>query len=73
MAVSVTLAAKFSAGKPRRLFAGAYTGESREPAFDVSPDDQRFLMVKSDEAATLRQLTVVQNWVEELKRLVSTK
>jgi Tol biopolymer transport system component len=67
MAVSVDAGATFRAGKPRRLFAGPYQGESQEMAFDVSPDSQRFLMIKSDAAANLRQINVVQNWFEELK------
>jgi eukaryotic-like serine/threonine-protein kinase len=71
MAVSVDTGASFHAGKPRRLFAGPYRGESQEPAFDVSPDSRRFLMIKSDDAATLRQINAVQNWFEELKRRVS--
>jgi len=71
MAVSVDTRASFRVGKPRRLFAGAYRGESQEPAFDVSPDSQRFLMIKSDEAATLRQINAVLNWFEELKQKVS--
>ena len=71
MAVSVDAGAGLRPGKPRRLFAGPYRGESQEPAFDVSPDGRRFLMIKSDDAATLRQINVVQNWVEELKQRVS--
>ncbi len=70
MAVSVDTGASFHAGKPRRLFAGLYRGESQEPAFDVSPDSRRFLMIKSDDAATLRQINAVQNWLEELKQRV---
>ena len=36
-------------------------------SFDVAPDGQRFVMVLSDEAARMGQLTVVQNWLDELK------
>jgi len=61
------------AGKPQRLFAGRYAGTGRNPSFDVSSDGQRFVMVKSDEASTLRQLTVVQNWAGELRRLIPSK
>jgi Tol biopolymer transport system component len=67
MAVSVDAGASFRASKPRRLFAGPYQGESQEMAFDVSPDSQRFLMIKSDAATNLRQINAVQNWFEELK------
>ena len=68
MAVGVNTGTTFRAETPRRLFEGSYSGESEESAFDVSPDGQRFLMVKSDEASTLRQLTVVQNWQAALKK-----
>jgi hypothetical protein len=37
----------------------------------VAPDDQRFAMIRSDEQeGTPRQLNVVVNWIEELKRRV---
>ena len=40
-------------------------------AYDVSPDGQRFLMVKeTDRAASNAQINVVLNWSEELKRRV---
>jgi hypothetical protein len=43
-------------------------------AYDVSPDGQRFLMVKQTEQTTDAsvQLNVVVNWFEELKRRVPT-
>ena len=71
MAVSVGTSASLRAGKPQRLFAGPYRGESQESAFDVSPNSRRFVMIKSDDAATLRQINAVQNWFEEVKRRVS--
>ncbi|MGH9383562.1 MAG: hypothetical protein ACRD2N_04655, partial [Vicinamibacterales bacterium] len=58
----------FRIDPPRRLFTGAFTGTGRELNFDVSRDGKRFVMVKSDEASMLRQLTLVQNWFGELKR-----
>jgi hypothetical protein len=44
------------------------------PNYDVSPDGQRFLMVKSSEqeAAAPTQINVVLNWFEELKQKVPT-
>jgi Tol biopolymer transport system component len=71
MAVTVDTTKGFRAEKPRRLFAGQYSGAGREIGFDVSLDGRRFVMVKSDEASTLRQLTVVQNWLEEVRARVS--
>ena len=45
-------------------------------SYDVSPDAQRFLMIKeggADGTAAPASIIVVQHWVEELKRLVPTK
>lgn len=52
------------------LFEGQYfTGLNRN--YDVSPDGQRFLMIKeSEEQPSAAQLILVLNWFEELKRLV---
>ena len=73
MAVAIDTTQAFRAAKPTRLFSGHYSGTGRDDEFDVAPDGRRFVMVKSDEAATLQQLTVVQNWLEELKRLASPR
>jgi eukaryotic-like serine/threonine-protein kinase len=73
MAVSLDTNVSFRAAKPRRLFVGHYSGESQEPAFDVSPDGRRLLMIKSDDAATLRQINVVLNWIDELKGKVPVR
>jgi hypothetical protein len=58
------------------LFEGPYDlSQSPIPAYDVSADGQRFLMIKSPEQASsssLTQIVAVQNWFEELKRRVPT-
>ena len=76
MAVEVDTKSGFSAGKPRMLFEGPYlpTGASF-PFYDVSPDGQRFLMLKPIESRTSAptQINVVLNWFEELKRKVPVK
>jgi hypothetical protein len=44
--------------------------------FDISPDGQRFLMIKdgsADATAAAASLIVVQHWTQELARLVPTK
>jgi dipeptidyl aminopeptidase/acylaminoacyl peptidase len=68
----------WSAGAPARLVAGRYFrgGEGTSMRqYDVTADGQRFLMMKDDvrdtEAAS--PIIVVQNWFEELKRLVPVK
>jgi len=44
------------------------------PHYDVTADGQRFLMIKetSTESAGPPPIIIVQNWLEELKRLVPT-
>jgi hypothetical protein len=74
MAVETTLQPTFSAGKPRMLFEGRYltTGYPLNgTAYDVSPDGQRFLMVKEiEQARSTAKINVVLNWTEELRRRV---
>ncbi len=41
--------------------------------YDITPDGQRFLMIKESEQEALRQINVVLNWFEEMKRLVPTE
>ena len=75
MAVDVTTQPGFSASKPKMLFEGRYmSGGGTFPDYDVSPDGQRFLMLKrvQQEQAESTQINVVLNWTEELKRLVPT-
>jgi serine/threonine-protein kinase len=72
MAVQITTQPAFLPGKPRILFEGAYVPTPRSfPDYDVSPDGQRFLMLKTTERSQgLDQINVVLNWFEELKRRV---
>ena len=65
----------WGAASPVQVFKGPY--ETGSPAsgrnYDVAADGKRFLMVKEASAvtqATPPQVVVVQNWGEELKRLV---
>ena len=77
MSVSVAPGAAWSAGTPTRVvqrpyFAGPATTAPRP--YDVSPDNQRFLMLKQagglDQPPAPATVVVVQDWVEELKHLV---
>ncbi len=74
MAVEISTQPSFSAGKPKMLFQGPYLPTPLTfPSYDVSPDGQRFLMLKANErisSSSLTQIVVVQNWFEELKRRV---
>ena len=51
-----------------QLFSGEYLGAGREGTYAVTPDGTRFVMVKSDPASVLTELTLVQNWTGLLKR-----
>ncbi len=72
MAVDIATQPGFAAGKPRILFEGPYAPAPFPTTnYDVSPDGQRFLMVKpSEQGAAPTQINVVLNWFEELKRRV---
>jgi hypothetical protein len=72
MAVDIATQPSFAAGKPRMLFEGPYTlAPGQTPNYDVSPDGQRFLMLKPvEQAAGPTQINVVLNWFEELKQKV---
>lgn len=76
MAADITTQPAFSAGKSKMLFEGPYVPTPLTfPNYDVSPDGQRFLMIKPAElnsASSLTQIVVVQNWFEELKQKVPT-
>ena len=71
----------FSAGTPAIVFDNRwyYTGSrpdvSNGRTYDISPDGQRFLMIKDNQSveenstSTATSMVVVLNWFEELKRL----
>ena len=62
---------RFRSSAPRVLFDGPFTTTANgNPNYDVAHDG-RFLMVVQDNAAAASlEITLVQNWFEELKRLV---
>jgi hypothetical protein len=76
MVVDVTLGDAFTAGKPRVLWeaTGArYPGGTGGRTYDVAPDGQRFLMIQQRDSVSQPPIThvvLVQNWLEDLKRLV---
>ena len=72
MAVPIVTTPTLSAGSPKMLFKGDYfDGGGRH--YDVDREGRRFLMFKNPAAASVGQaprLILVQNFFEELKRLV---
>ena len=53
--------------QPQVLFDGDYRS-----SYDVGPDGQKFLMIRSVDEPLPTRINVVQNWFEELERLVPT-
>jgi len=78
MRVGVTPGRTWAATAPTKLFDGQYGASANQSGrtYDVAPDGKRFLMIKAagsaDQTAVPTSLVVVQNWREELKRLVPT-
>ena len=80
MRVPVRPTPEFSFERPERLFEGAYVAllqgqliyNYRGRMYELAPDDRRFLMLKAVQPADALtdQVVLVQNWTEELKRLV---
>ena len=78
MRVGVAPGQTWAATAPAKLFEGRYGASANQSGrtFDIAPDGKRFLMIKPggnvDQAAGPTSIVVVQNWREELKRLVPT-
>jgi serine/threonine-protein kinase len=67
LSVEIAASAELQPGKPRVLFEADTFG------FDVTPDGERFLMMRFPESPEIAEVAVVFNWHEELKRLVPAR
>ena len=64
----------FAPANPEVVLEGNYFALQGGRSYDVSPDGERFLMITQvDDRDSELQIVVVQNWFEELKRLVPTE
>jgi len=71
MSVRIETDPSFAVSQPVLLFEGPYGGFW--PTFDVAPTGERFLMVRLPAVENkVDQIVIVENWFEELKRLVPT-
>jgi len=71
MAVQIEAGATFRAGASTVLFpAEDYDASVLHPQYDVAPDDSRFLMIRQTGGDDEPRMILVQNFFEELKRLV---
>jgi serine/threonine-protein kinase len=79
IAVPIRAGTTFAAGTAAVVFSGpAFAVPTLRRMYDVSTDARRFLMIKlapatGERVDALVQLVIVQNWQEELKRLVPTR
>jgi len=73
MVVSVRMDPNFDFGNPQIILEESYPPlpGALGRTYDVSPDGERFLMIKTGETGA-DTINVVLNWFEELKRLVPT-
>jgi hypothetical protein len=70
VAVQVTADSLFASDSEEVLLSALdYFARDGYPAYDVSPDDERFVMFRASEAGPWK-LILVQNFFEELKRLM---
>jgi Tol biopolymer transport system component len=68
MVAAVSTEPALTLAEPRVLFEGSYSFILDGWPYAVSPDAKRFLMTRADPHPT--ELVIVQNWFEELKRLL---
>ena len=76
MVVTVTTEPTVRVSRPEVLFEGQYGPAGLVLNYDVSADGQRFVMIADEQegdgeaAPSNATLILVENWFEELKRLV---
>ncbi len=76
LAASVETTPAFVTTRRREMFSGPFQLSSgrRDYAYDSEPDGERFLMIRESENDTREgEIILVQNWFEELRRLVPTE
>ncbi len=71
MVADIVPGATFEIGEWRVLFsARGFRLTQRHQQYDVTPDDQRFVMIRNLGGQEASELIVVENWFEELKARV---
>jgi hypothetical protein len=72
MVASVKTEPQLSVGKPSVLFKGDFANIQGKN-YDVTPDGRRFLMIRVDDRVPPADITVVLNWLDDLKHRVLSK
>lgn len=73
--VRVEGSSSWRSNPPTKVLQGPYYLPSglAVRSYDVAPDGTRFLMIKNEGSPDRQSLVIVENWHEELKRLVPTR
>jgi len=72
VSVEVETEPVFTSGAIKVLFEDIYVRRYQHTNYDIHPDNQRFVMIKSSENIST-EMIVVLNWFEELRRLVPSE
>ena len=76
VAVPLRQGPSFQPGTPELVIEGAYYQSVFGRSYDISPDGERFLMIKStgaaNDATAQGRINIIFNWFEELKMRVPT-
>ena len=68
VSAEITPGAAFGVGRQRPLFSVSRALSAGPiPMYSMSPDGQRFLMVRESEASQQSELVVAENWLQQLK------
>jgi len=74
MVADVESGSTLRVGKPRQLFAGNFAPAGNHLNYAVSPDGQRFVMIRTRDKTVRRdQIQIVLNWVAQLKARASVR
>ena len=74
MSVAVTTAPTLTLGTPQRLFSVAgYRGARNRQQYDVTPDGQRFLMIRLLQDGTPSEAVYAEHWLTELRAKLTSK
>jgi hypothetical protein len=61
-------------GRRLSLFStGGLVSNGLHQGYDVTPDDQRFVMVRRPQGGEVGEVVVVENWFEELRTTQGTR
>jgi len=72
MAIDIISEPTLTAAKPRLLFDGVMELKPSNNArsYDLSPDGRKFVMIQPEQDSATPQIHIVQNWFDEMKRVV---